>query len=72
MRFCHGSDSHAVAVTKDINVVGHIPRKFSSVCALFISNGGSITCTPTGTRKFSTDLPQGGLEIPCKYIFDGT
>ena len=67
----NSSDSHAVAVTKDHTVVGHIPRKFSAVCALFITNGGSITCIPTATRKFSDDLPQGGLEIPCKYIFEG-
>ena len=22
-----------------------------------------------GSKKFSRNLPQGGLEIPCKYIF---
>ena len=26
-------------------------------------------CIVTGPRQYSTDLPQGGLEIPCSYIF---
>ena len=25
----------------------------------------------TGSRRYSADLPQGGLEIPCKFIFTG-
>ena len=31
----------------------------------------TITCKVTGPRRFSADLPQGGLEIPCKLIFTG-
>ena len=26
-------------------------------------------CIVTGSRQYSVDLPQGGLEIPCRYIF---
>ena len=26
-------------------------------------------CVVTGARQYSMDLPQGGLEIPCRYIF---
>ena len=27
--------------------------------------------TVTGTRRYSSDLEQGGMEIPCKLIFKG-
>ena len=33
--------------------------------------GGNILCTITGRRQYSVDLPQGGLEIPCKLTFKG-
>ena len=32
----------------------------------------TITCTITGMRRFSSDLPQGGLELPCEYTFTGS
>jgi len=28
-----------------------------------------LNCVVTGLRKYSSDLPQGGLEIPYKLIF---
>lgn len=39
--------------------------------ALFLRRKGNLECEVTGSRKFSSDLPQGGLEIPCKWIFKG-
>ena len=63
------SDRYAVAVLKDGNVIGHLPRKVSQVCSLFLRRGGTISCEVTGTRRYSADLPQGGLEIPCKLLF---
>ena len=57
-------DPYAVAVTKSKTVVGHLPRKISTVCSLFLSTG-TITCRVVGTKRYSRDLPQGGLEIPC-------
>ena len=63
------NDRYAVAVMKDYTVIGHIPRKFSRLCSLFLRRGGNIICVVTGTRRYSVDLPQGGLEIPCKLIF---
>ena len=56
------SDTYAVAVKKGGTVVGHLPRRLSRLCALFIRRGGAITCIPTGRRRYSSDLPQGGLE----------
>ena len=64
-------DPFAVAIIKDDSVVGHVPRKISTVCSLFLRSGGSITCEITGSRKYSHDLPQGGLEIPCSLEFTG-
>ncbi len=63
---------YAVAIARAGVTVGHVPRKISSVCSLFLRRGGSIRCQVTGSRRFSQDLPQGGLEIPCELIFEGS
>jgi len=62
-------DTFAVAVKKDGVIIGHCPRKISSLCSIFIRRGGSITCQVSGSRRYSEDLPQGGLEVPCTLIF---
>ena len=36
---------------------------------MFLRQGGSINCTVTGSRKFSIDLAQGGLEITFIFTF---
>ena len=51
--------------------VGHVPRKISAVCYMFIQRGGSISCQVTGSRRYSYDLPQGGLELPWCLTFTG-
>ena len=61
----NAKDWYPVAVKKDATVIGHLPRKISRVCSLFLSQGGSVQCTVTGRRRYSFDLPQGSLEIPC-------
>ena len=64
-------DSFAVAVMKEHDVVvGHLPRKFSAVFWSFLRNG-SITCRIIGRRRYSRDLVQGGLEVPCTLVFKG-
>ena len=67
---CNLHNLFAVAVMKDHMVVGHLPRKLSAIFWLFLRNG-SITCIMTGTRRYSRDLVQGGLKIPCTLIFKG-
>ena len=62
-------DTFEVAVKKDDEIVGHCPRKLSAICSIFIRRGGKITCQVTGRRQHPSDLPQGGLEIPCKLTF---
>lgn len=64
-------DPFAVKITKGGSTVGHIPRKISSVCAVFLQKGGTIDCVVTAARRYSADLPQGGLEIPCILNFSG-
>lgn len=61
-------DPFAVAVSQ---IVGHVPRKISSVCSLFLDRNGSITCRVTDHRRYSCDLPQDGMEIPCTLTFEG-
>lgn len=64
-------DLFAVAVKRSGNVVGHVPKGISSICSSFLRRGSSITCRVTTIRRYSTDLPQRGLEIPCQLIFRG-
>ena len=33
--------------------------------------GGNISFIVNGRRQYSSDLPQGGLEVPCCLIFEG-
>ena len=67
------SDPYAVSVIKPQNelTIGHLPRKISSLCSMFLQQSGSISCILTGPKCFSHDLPQGGLEIPCQLKFTG-
>ena len=62
-------DPYAVAVVEKGVTVGHVPRPISSVCSLFLGRNGTILCEVIGSWHYSIDLPQGGLEIPCKLIF---
>ncbi len=71
-------DAYAVAVQSqaslrgDMETVGHVPRKISAPSCLFIRRGGVIICQVTGRRRYSADLVNGGLEVPCTYTFVGT
>ena len=66
-------DALSVAVLKEIGgentIIGHVPRRISGLCNIFIRRGGSILCIVDGGRRYSADLPQGGLEVPCKLVF---
>lgn len=64
-------DPFAVSVVQNGQTVGHVPRRISAACSMFLRRNGTINCHVTGTRQYSTDLPQGGLEIPCELVFTG-
>lgn len=73
---CHrergnATDRYAIKVMKNDDIVGHLPKKISTLCSLFIRRGGLIKCEVTGLKRYSQDLVQGGLEIPCDLIFEG-
>ena len=70
-KLSNSQDPFAVAVMKGLIIVGHVPRKISSICSMFICKGGSITCEVVALRRYSADLPQCGLEIPCLMNFLG-
>jgi hypothetical protein len=50
------TDRYAVSVVKDCTTgpIGHLPRKASKVCSLFIRRGGTIQCRVTGTKRYSS------------------
>ena len=59
------SDPYVVPVSEKVNarIIGHIPRKISAACSLFLGREEStISCIVSGNRRYSSDLPQGGLE----------
>ena len=66
---CEFGNSHdpyaVVVVTSDNIIVGHLPRNISTLCHIFLRRSGNILVEITGKRRFSADLPQGGLEVPC-------
>ena len=47
---------YAAAVLKAGVIVGPVPRKISTLCFIFVRNGGSISSTRTGSRCYSYDL----------------
>ena len=53
-------DPNAVSVVRDKIIVGHAPRKISSLCFFFLKKNGTISCQVTGRRRRSVELPQGG------------
>ena len=65
-------DPFAVAVVRSGVILGHVPRKISSVCSMFLRRGGTISCRVTGGRRYSEDLPQGRLEVPCTLTLRGS
>ena len=57
---------------KDGHVVGHVPHvTYIYTLCHFIRKGGSILCKIIGRHKYSRDLPQGGMDVPCCLHFMG-
>ena len=62
---------YAVTVMKGYDIVGHVPRRISATCSLFLRRGSRIEGIIMATSCFSANLPEGGLEIPCILRFKG-
>ena len=60
-------DRYVVAVLKNGEVVGHIPRELSRTFYFFLKHSGEISCVITGKRKYGV-----GLEVPCIYKVKGS
>ena len=60
---------YAVAAKNDLGItVVHVPQKISRICSILLMGGGTITATVTaGRQRYSSDLAQGGLEIPSNF-----
>ena len=56
-------DPFAVKVLETGTIVG--------TCSLFLRRGGIISCRFTGEKRYSRDLIQGGVEIPCVLLIEG-
>ena len=48
-----------------------MPKRISLICSSFLWRDGTITCRVTGARRYSANLLQGSLEIPCQLHFEG-
>ena len=44
----------------------------SKLAHIFVKHAGKIRCEITGSKRYSSDLEQGGLEIPAKIIFQNS
>ena len=62
-------DRYTVAVKRRGVIIGRLPRKLLSLRLVFPGWGGMILFTVSGARRYSADLPQGSLEVPCTLIF---
>ena len=64
---CNEHDKFAVAVKRNDEIIGHMPRSFSRVSWYFLKYRGKIRCVITGKRRHGV-----GLEVPCTYTFVGS
>ena len=78
VRECNNDkDKYAVAMLRKcgsgsgVNIVGHVPRRISAACSHFLQRNGTIEAVVSDHRRYSKDLPQGGLEVPSILIFKG-
>ena len=64
-------DPYAVSMMKQKQIVTLVLRSISRACAVHLRSHDAITCTVTGGCEYSSDLEQGGLQIPCTWCFTG-
>ena len=63
-------DRYAVAlVNSDLLTMGYLPKFTPKLGHFFIKHAGEIKCEVTGSKRCSTDLEQGCLEILAKTTF---
>ena len=45
------NDVYAVAIKNGASVIGHVPRKLSAACSLFLRLGGTMNCEITDNHR---------------------
>ena len=59
----NSADRCVVAVLKEETIIGHLQRKMSKLCSLFLRRGGSMCCRVTGSRQYLSE------NISCLILF---
>ena len=67
----HGKYAFALINSESV-IVGQLPKFMSKLAHFFVKHAGKIRCEITGSKRYSSDLEQGGLEIPAKIIFQNS
>ena len=62
-------DKYAIAVINNEKTVGHVPKFLTKLTFFFLKNDGKLHITVTGTRRYSLDLGQDGLELLADFCF---
>ena len=62
-------DKYAIAIISNNQAVGHIPKFLSKSTFFFLKHGATLTIKMKGERRYSFDLPRGGVEIPAEFIY---
>ena len=66
-------DKYAIALTNSDSVtVGDLQKFMSKLAHFFVKHDGEIRCEITGSKRYSSNLELGGLEIPVKIIFQNS
>ena len=63
-------DKYAIAIISNNQTVGHVPNFLSKLTFFFLKHGATLTVKVTGERRYSFDLPQGGMKIPAEFIYE--
>ena len=56
---------------REVSLLDTYHKQYLRFASYFLEENSTLTCQVTGARHYSINLPQGGLEIPCKLIFYG-
>ena len=62
----NSKDPYAVAVIKGRDTIGHVPRRISAACSLFLRRGGRIGCIITASRR---ELANRGGATQARYVY---
>ena len=52
--------------------MGHLPKFMSKLAHFFVKHARKIRCEVTGSKRYSSDLEQVGLQIPAKILFQNS